>query len=125
MREIFAIVLLLAMVVGAVWNVNHLDGIIHDITELIDEAEALASRGEFERSANTIHDASQIWQGSSSYTSILLRHPEIDSCSDALSELYGEICAGDFNRARGAFEKVRAHLNGIADMEHLSFGSVF
>ena len=125
MREIFAVVLLLLLVVGAILNVNHLDGIIQDIMERIDEAEVLASQGEFQKSANAIHSASMIWRDSSPYTGILLRHPEIDSCSDAFSELYSEICAEDYNRARGSFEKLRAHLTGVASMERLSFGSVF
>ena len=60
-----------------------------------------------------------------SYTHIFIRHPEIDSTTDAFYELLDSVSAGDIKTTQGAFEKVEAHLASIAGMEHITIGSIF
>ena len=125
MREIFAVILLAVIITGAIWNINHLDSAIGELLGYIDLAEELAIHGMFEEAAENVKRATEYWQEISPYTRVLLRHPEIDACSNAFYELYTEIGGENYKRAKGTFEKMRAQLSGIIEMERLSLGSVF
>ena len=125
MKEFFALVLLIVIITGAIWNIHHLGGAIDEILEYIDRAEELAIQGNFEESSKNAEDAAEYWQKLSPYASILLRHPEIDACTGAFYEMRVEIGGENYKRAKGTFDKARKQLNGIIEMERLSFGSVF
>jgi len=125
MKELFAVILLIIIITGAFWNINHLERAIDEMIGYIDLAENLAAEGKFEESDENVRNAAEYWQSISPYTRILLRHPEIDACSGAFYELRIEIGGENYKRAKGAFEKTRSQLNGIIEMERLSPGSVF
>ena len=83
MREIAAFILLGLLIAAAVINVNYLEGVIGEMLDYIDTAEDEAAAGYSESAAGNVMRAAEYWESMSPYTHILLRHAEIDTCSDA------------------------------------------
>ena len=65
------------------------------------------------------------WYGAENYTHIMIRHAEVDSATDAFYAALEPILTHDADAAESAIECLKAHLQSIGSMEHVSFRSVF
>jgi len=55
----------------------------------------------------------------------MIRHAEVDSATDAFYAALEPILTHDADAAESAIECLKAHLQSIGSMEHVSFRSVF
>lgn len=124
-KEIVAAALLIALFSLSLFNVRYLDNMVADLMELVDISESHAKSGDFEGAKTTLKTASERWTGADGYTHIVLRHSEIDAATDAFYELLGDIGEEDYGIAAGSYEKLKARLESLSGMEHLTLRSVF
>ncbi|MGN1003169.1 MAG: DUF4363 family protein [Oscillospiraceae bacterium] len=126
MRRMYAGALILAILLAAsLFNVAYLDGKVAELEAMVDEAAAKAEGGDFDAASRSLQRAIDTWNGMEGYTHIFIRHSEIDGATDAFYEYLSDLCAGDGGSARGSCQKLRAHLESIASMEHVTIGSIF
>ena len=72
-----------------------------------------------------LREAIERWYGAENYTHIMIRHAEVDSATDAFYAALEPILTHDADAAESAIECLKAHLQSIGSMEHVSFRSVF
>ncbi len=123
-REGIAGALLMLLFLAALVNIACLDRLISRIEAEVDRAQALAEHGEFSAAEDALDAAIVHWIAANSYTHIFIRHPEIDSTSDAFYECKQLLAEENADGFPSAFEKLNYHLNSIDEMEHIRLGSV-
>ena len=109
---------------GALYNIYYMDSLAETLIVSVEDARKSADAGDFNAAETELRGAIDLWMGSDGYTHIFIRHPEIDSATDAFYELLSDVKSGDSKAAVGSFEKVEAHLKSIAGMEHITIGSI-
>lgn len=126
MRRMYAGALILTLLLTAsLFNVAYLDGKIAELKTMVQTAAVRTESGEYEAAVESLSRAIAAWEEMEGYTHIFIRHSEIDGATDAFYEYLGDLCAGDAGSAAGSYEKLCAHLESIASMEHVTIGSVF
>jgi hypothetical protein len=124
-REIAAALLLAALFGVSLWGVRRTDRLVDEIEQHLALSEK-ALRADDRASAETeLEAALRVWRAAEGYTHVFLRHPEIDSVSDAFFALRQGLRAGDGVELGAAYDLLRYHLECIDSMEHISPGSVF
>ncbi len=123
-REWVAGALLVLLFLAALVNIVCLDRLIGRIETEIDRAQEFAESGNFTAAEEALDTAIAHWMDANSYTHIFIRHPEIDSTSDAFFELKELLAEENADGFPSAFEKLKYHLNSIDEMEHIRLGSV-
>ena len=83
-----------------------------------------ADIGDFDSAKIELDKGLRHWLNADGYTHIFLRHPEIDSTTDAFYELQELLLDGGGDGCAAAYDKLRYHLESIRSMEHISIGSV-
>ena len=124
-KEIFAVLFLILMFVGAFLNIYYLDKLTGEIIIMVNDAERLAGDEKWGDAARKAEEAVAKWIKSDTYTHLLLHHAEIDSVTDALHDMQKEIYSVNSGAALGAAKLAVAHLKDIAKMEHINLGSIF
>lgn len=124
-KEIAAGIILALLFAGAIVNIHYVDKLSQGLIAQVEDARGMAGAGDYQAAQKVLAGAIYQWMDADSYTHIFIRHPEIDSTTDAFYELLDSVSAGDIKTAQGAFEKVEAHLASIAGMEHITIGSIF
>ena len=123
-REIGALALLLALTLLALWNVRRLDFLVEQIDLSLERAEHALEEGDLPRSLAAVDQGLAVWNGARRFTSVFLRHADVDGVADAFHDLRELLLSGG-EAADAGFARLRYHL-GMADrMEHLSLSSVF
>ena len=123
-REWVAGALLVLLFLASLVNIACLDRLIAAIEEDIGRAQQLAEGGDFSAAEEALDTAIAHWIAANSYTHIFIRHPEIDSTSDAFYELKELLAEENAEGFPSAFDKLNYHLNSIDEMEHIRLGSV-
>jgi len=124
-KELLAAGLLAAMLIAAFVNIHYICRLTGEVADLSALAEDAAVCGDWEGAARYAQRAIDRWSAADSYTHIVLRHGEIDAVSDALYDLLAETCAESSGSAEAAAQRAAYHLNSIAGMERIRFGSLF
>ena len=126
MKKALAAAILLALLFGAAaWNIAHIDSLTGSLTALADEALAYCRTEDYGAAEDALHEALELWYGAENYTHIMIRHSEVDSATDAFYAVLETILTRDADAAESAIECLKAHLQSIDSMEHVSFRSVF
>lgn len=123
-KELIAVFLLALLFAGAVYNIHYMDALSDTLIERVDTARTDVASGDYQSAKKELRGAIDLWMSSDGYTHIFIRHPEIDSTTDAFYELLSDVESRDAEAAVGSFEKVKAHLTSIAGMEHITIGSI-
>ena len=123
-RETVAALLLLLLFAAALLNILCLDRMIGSLLNDIGASRELAERGEFSGAEQALDRAIARWVAANGYTHIFIRHPEIDSASDAFFELRQILSEENADGFPSAFDKLIYHLHSIDEMEHIRLGSV-
>jgi len=123
-REIFAALLLIALIAASVWNIRRADSLIGEIEEHLALSEKAMLAADPEYAQAQLEAAKRIWLSARSYTQIFLRHPELDSTSDVFYETMEALKGGEIRSLPAAYERLRYHLDSIREMEHISWGTV-
>lgn len=124
LRERIAAGLLALLLLLSLVNIACLDRLIGALELEIDRAETLAESGDFAAAETALDAAIAHWRAADAYTHIFIRHPEIDSTSDAFFELRQLLAEENAEGFPSAFEKLRYHLDSIDGMEHIRPGSI-
>lgn len=124
-KEIFAVVLLGALLSSTLYNIRYLGRFLEGIEEYVDASERCAETSDYESAAQYLREGIDKWNSGSHYTSILLRHSDIESTSDAFYDLLAELYIHDGKSAKASYMKLRSHLHGISDMEQITLWSIF
>ncbi len=126
MKKAIAAAILLALLFGAAaWNIAHIDSLTGDLTALADEALGYCRAEDYGAAEDSLREAIKLWYSAENYTHIMIRHSEVDSATDAFYAALEPILTGDKDAAESAIECLKAHLQSIDSMEHVSFRSVF
>ena len=121
MKKAIAAAILLALLFGAAaWNIAHIDSLTGSLTAL-----AYCRTEDYGAAEDALHEALELWYGAENYTHIMIRHSEVDSATDAFYAVLETILTRDADAAESAIECLKAHLQSIDSMEHVSFRSVF
>lgn len=123
-REYIAAVVLLFLIGLSIYNLASIDSLTGDIEIALAKSQSAAEALDFRTARSFLADALERWLAADSYTHIFLRHPEIDSTADTFYELEQVLTQEDVTACAAAYSKLRYHLDSIASMEHLSFGSI-
>ena len=126
MKKAVAAAILLALLFGAAaWNIAHIDSLTGSLTASADEALAHCRAEDYDAAEASLREAIERWDGAENYTHIMIRHAEVDSATDAFYAALEPILTHDADAAESAIECLKAHLQSIGSMEHVSFRSVF
>ena len=123
-REWIAGALLVLLFLASLVNIACLDRLIATIETDVGRSQQLAEDGDFPAAEEALRTAIKHWIGANAYTHIFIRHPEIDSTSDAFYELKELLAEENAEGFPSAFDKLNYHLHSINEMEHIRLGSV-
>lgn len=123
-REIFALLLIVLLLAGSLLNISRAERLCTGILENLDLAEKSVEEKDWPGAKAAAEAALKLWQESRSYTHIFIRHSEIDSFSDAYFELK-EAILSESEEIEPLFDKLRYHIENIADMEKIRLGNIF
>lgn len=124
-KEICAIVLLIAMFVGSLYNTHYLDRVVQDILSSVHTSEVYAKENKKDKAIEELSEAIRIWKESSDYIYIILGQNYIDPTTDVLYDLLGDLYAKEYEGTLGSYEKVREQLKGLVELEQFSLASLF
>jgi hypothetical protein len=116
---------LVLMLAAAIVNIHFLTKLTERVTGLIDEAEKSASEENWDKAVGKAEEAIGLWDGSDTYTHLVLRHSELESATDALYGFLEQVYAKEEGNAKGAAEAAKAHMKSISSIEQIKPGSVF
>lgn len=126
MKKALAAAALLVLLSGAaVWNIAHVDALTGRLTSLAEKSIALCRAEDFAGAEEALREAIDLWFASENYTHIMIRHSEVDTATDAFYAALETILTHDADAAESSVACLKAHLDSIASMEHVSFRSVF
>jgi hypothetical protein len=117
----FLIVLLAASLI----NIYFLNRLTDNIVQLIEESEKNAEQGDWEKAEKKAEEAATLWSDSDTYTHLVLRHPEVESATDAVYEFMAQIYAKENGTAKGAAQAAISRMKSISSIEQIKFGSIF
>lgn len=124
-KELFAaglLALILTLSILNTWEIGKLCG---DLEDLVENSAKSAESGDWSESQRYLEEAVTLWKKRETYTSIVLRHTDIETLTDDFYELTEHIYTQDPAATRAASALVREHLDGIKKMESLNLGSIF
>ncbi|MBR5094849.1 MAG: hypothetical protein IK095_07110, partial [Oscillospiraceae bacterium] len=82
-REIVAVGLLLALVLGTVLDLRAADRLTGAVEDHLLRVEQAAGRGEREEALRELRAARSHWDSHGTYEQIFFRHPDLDAIQDA------------------------------------------
>ena len=124
-REICALLLLGLLVAASMWNIHRADALVGEIKEHVALSEKAVKAGDPKYAAEQLEAAFRIWGAAKNYTQAILRHPELDGTSDAFYAAMRELETGEIRAIPAAYDQLRYHLDCIAGMEKVTWGTVF
>ncbi len=124
-KEIIVGCFLILMLAAAFVNIHYLNALTEDVVALVREAEGSAQNEDWAEAEKKAEAAAKLWTGSDTYTHLVLRHPEIESATDALYGLLEKVYAREAGAVKGAAQAARARIESLASIEEIRFGSIF
>ena len=124
-RELAAAGLLVLLMLTAVWNIRHADFLTGQIGLSLERSERAAQSGDYALAQAAAENAREIWRKARGYTSVFLRHPDLDGVSDAFFDLEEILLQQDGAALAPRYARLRYHLETLDWMEHLSLGTLF
>ncbi len=124
-RELAAAGLLLLLILAAVWNIRRADFLTGQIGRNLERSEQAAERGDFTLAQTAAENALTLWRNERGYTSVFLRHPDLDAVADAFFDLEELLLQQDREALAAGYARLRYHLETLDWMEHLSLGTLF
>jgi len=122
-KELFAIVILIGLLVGAIGNLTHLSRLTDQMNAHIMSAQNACLELQYEQAEDSLSQALDLWLNADEYTHIFIRHSEIDAATDAYYEALSALQDRD-SSAVAMINMVQYHINGILAMERVTPKSV-
>lgn len=124
-KEIIIGCFLVVLFAAALVNNHYLNKLTENVTDLIEEAEKYALEDNWGQAEKKAEEASDLWSKSETYTHLVLRHPEVESASDAIYGLLEQVYAKEPGALRGAAQAAISRMKSISSIEKIKFGSIF
>ena len=124
-KEIVAVVLLLLILAGNIWNRQRLDKVIEELNSLTEEAYAFSKETDWTEAEDYARSAEEAWLSAHNYTHIFIRHSDVDTLTAALCDYHGAIVGRDDGDILASYLRLSASLHCLQYMETLSVGSIF
>ena len=116
-RGWLAVVLLLAMVALAWWQVVTLNGLTEELTGLLAQAEERAEAGDWEGAAQVTKAASDKWDGRHFYLHATLEHQVTDEIATSFAETLEFIQCREAGEYSAANARLMKQLELLGEME--------
>ncbi len=124
-KELVALLLLLLILAGNLWNQRQLRSLTDGLETLVEEAAASAGRQNWPSSEAAAREAESLWLGADRYTHIFIRHTDIDALTGAFCEYRGAVAGRDPGDILASYLRLKTLISSLRGMERLSLGSVF
>jgi TRAP-type C4-dicarboxylate transport system substrate-binding protein len=124
-KEIFIGCFLLVLLAAALVNIYFLNKLTDNVTHLIEESEKSAEEKDWDKAEKKAEEAARLWADSDTYTHLVLRHPEVESATDAIYAFMAEIYGREEGTAKGAAQAAISRMKSISSIEQIKFGSIF
>ncbi len=124
-KEIFAALLLVILAGISIWNLHYAESLTTELTQTLDASLTMAADEQWAQAVALAESASNRWRGADSYTHIFISHNKVDLTTDAFGDYLGELYRNDIGGARGAHQKLSAHIETIYEMERITLKSIF
>lgn len=123
--ELFAGILLLAIIFAAIGNLCFLSALVTEITELCQAAEEEALQGNWTDAEDAAEHAISLWNDHKGYTQTVLRQSECDRAADILWKLLSAIRNREEGTANGLSDQVNEVFCHLLETERPLFSSIF
>lgn len=123
-RELFAALLLLALLAGGAANTRFLGSFTGKICGTLAVSEASCRAGDYERALTLADEALGIWRSREAYTGVFIRHTEIDAVTYGFRDLISALEAEPEN-ALAMYSGLTGHVRSLYEMERVTAASVF
>lgn len=123
-REIVAVGILVVLFALSLLNIHFIDTSTEKLSEQVKRSGELADLGKNRESAELLVLSLEEWQNMGSYAHLVLRHEEIDPITDEYFSILDELESGGESTS-ASFETLISRLGRLAEMEHLTFESIF
>lgn len=124
-KAVAAGVLLLAMLGGFLWSSHVLDAAVGEMTEQAEECRRFCRIGDLGSAEDSLSRATESWERLGFYGRVFLRQTETDAVEEALREVLDCLRNGERESAEVALDWLERRLLSLAEMERVSWGSVF
>jgi|GEM_PF-333230 len=123
-KELFAALLLLALLALALYTARSLAVLTEEVGALADKAAALAADSAWDGALAAAGEAVDRWNAGGRLTHTVMHHGEVDAMTADLYALLGAVRAEDAGGVLTAAELVADRLAGIRAVESVRIGSV-
>jgi hypothetical protein len=124
-KEICAIITLIALCLGAIGNVIHLNTLMAQITNHINYSLKYCCLEDYQAVHTEISKAISVWTNAENYTHVFIRHTEIDKMNDMFFDILSAVKNKERYESEYLLLKLQHHADTIKSMEQLSLGSIF
>ena len=124
-KELVALLLLLLILAGNIWNQRRLDRLTAGLDCLTEEAFASARDGRWQEAEEAAGQAAQKWTEAGNYTHIFIRHTDIDALTAAFCDYRGAIAGRETGEIYAVYLRLNTGIRSLQSMEKLSAGSIF
>lgn len=123
-KEGFALLLLVAVLVGSALNLRYLKGLSGTLSQQVESVSSAAEQGDWETAENLALASMDLWTGTDKYTHIFIRHGEIDAITDDYCTLLGAIRNQDIGVLSTARLMLLNRFASLYEMERFKAGSI-
>ena len=123
-KEFFAIITIVALVIGSIINIIHLKDLVNTMSHHITNSISAYNQNDYSLAEQELSTAMNVWLESDGYTHVFIRHSEIDAVTDT----YYDALTAIQNKESASvtlMRKIQYHIQSILSIECVSFKSVF
>ncbi len=124
-KELVALVLLLLILAGNLWNQRRLDALSYALNKQVETAYAASQSGNWTAAEDAAMQAAETWAQAGPYTHIFIRHTDIDALTAAFCDYRGAFAGRDSGEICACYLRLTAAIQSLQNMERLSSGSIF
>lgn len=124
-KEVFALVLLLALLAGGLYNTHYLRSFTSGLADTLHVSESSCAAGEYERALELAERAHESWHSRAAYAGIFIRHTEIDAVTYGFHDLISALKSSEPEGAAMLYSGLIGHIESLYEMERLSPASIF
>ena len=122
-KELFAGALLLVLIGLCAWNLWYLSRMCTQLDDAVAQAETSYAAGDPARTTETLRAAAARWSDTEDYTHCMLPHESTDAVTEGFRRAIRTVETGDASAAAD-IALLRAGIQGLVDVEHITHGNI-
>lgn len=124
-KEIFACVLLAAILGLTIFNYSHISQISSELTGTTDEIIGAAEENNWGQALALTEKVMAKWADNAGFIHVTMKHDEINEITNEFFELKLAVRAGKAADTVTLCEKIQSRLQSVCDLEKIRVGSIF